>query len=162
GHAVDGLAQHAAAVQRWRQHRIVLVRDRDAGSVQRVEAPATIALACRLQAVVDEIAVAGQDVVDAEDEFVGSEDGHRVSLFGDGPGASHPWVIHRLRIGQGITKWFASIRCIDRPNTFGVNPSNMRFEKLDLNLLVALDTLLSELNITRAAERLNMSQSAMS
>lgn len=38
----------------------------------------------------------------------------------------------------------------------------MRFNKLDLNLLVALDVLLVERNITRAAERLHMSQSAMS
>ena len=38
----------------------------------------------------------------------------------------------------------------------------MRFNKLDLNLLVALDALLSEESISRAAERLHMSQSAMS
>jgi LysR family transcriptional regulator, nod-box dependent transcriptional activator len=38
----------------------------------------------------------------------------------------------------------------------------MRFNKLDLNLLVALDALLTEQNITRAAERLHLSQSAMS
>jgi LysR family nod box-dependent transcriptional activator len=38
----------------------------------------------------------------------------------------------------------------------------MRFNKLDLNLLVALDALLVERNITRAAERMHMSQSAMS
>jgi LysR family transcriptional regulator, nod-box dependent transcriptional activator len=38
----------------------------------------------------------------------------------------------------------------------------MRFNKLDLNLLVALDALLTERNITRAAERLHLSQSAMS
>ena len=38
----------------------------------------------------------------------------------------------------------------------------MRFEKLDLNLLVALDALLSERNITRAAEKVHLSQSAMS
>ncbi len=38
----------------------------------------------------------------------------------------------------------------------------MRFHKLDLNLLVALDALLSECNVTRAAQRLHMSQSAMS
>ena len=31
----------------------------------------------------------------------------------------------------------------------------MRFNKLDLNLLVALDALLTERNITRAAERVN-------
>ena len=38
----------------------------------------------------------------------------------------------------------------------------MRFNKLDLNLLVALDALLSEQNISRAAERIHLSQSAMS
>lgn len=38
----------------------------------------------------------------------------------------------------------------------------MRFKKLDLNLLVALDALLQERNISRAAERLNLSQPAMS
>ena len=38
----------------------------------------------------------------------------------------------------------------------------MRFNRLDLNLLVALDALLGEQNITRAAARLNVSQSAMS
>lgn len=38
----------------------------------------------------------------------------------------------------------------------------MRFNKLDLNLLVALDVLLAECSITRAAERLHMSASATS
>jgi LysR family transcriptional regulator, nod-box dependent transcriptional activator len=38
----------------------------------------------------------------------------------------------------------------------------MRFNKLDLNLLVALDALLTERNITRAAARIHLSQSAMS
>jgi len=38
----------------------------------------------------------------------------------------------------------------------------MRFNHLDLNLLVALDVLLEEQNITRAAERLHMTQSATS
>lgn len=38
----------------------------------------------------------------------------------------------------------------------------MRFNKLDLNLLVALDAMLDERSISRAAERLHMSQSAMS
>ncbi len=38
----------------------------------------------------------------------------------------------------------------------------MRFNKLDLNLLVALDALLAEKNITRAARKLNLSQSATS
>jgi DNA-binding transcriptional LysR family regulator len=38
----------------------------------------------------------------------------------------------------------------------------MRFNKLDLNLLVALDAMLVERNISRAAERLHVSQSAMS
>src|SRR5262245_6194957 len=38
----------------------------------------------------------------------------------------------------------------------------MHFQKLDLNLLVAFDTLLEEKSVTRAADRLNLSQSAMS
>ncbi len=38
----------------------------------------------------------------------------------------------------------------------------MQFRHLDLNLLVAFDTLLSELNVTRAAERMHVSQPAMS
>lgn len=38
----------------------------------------------------------------------------------------------------------------------------MRFRNLDLNLLVALDLLLSERNVSRAAERMHMTQSAMS
>lgn len=38
----------------------------------------------------------------------------------------------------------------------------MRFKKLDLNLLVALDALLNERSISRAAEKLFLSQSAMS
>lgn len=38
----------------------------------------------------------------------------------------------------------------------------MRFNKLDLNLLVALDALLSVRNISRAAEKVHLSQSAMS
>jgi LysR family transcriptional regulator, nod-box dependent transcriptional activator len=38
----------------------------------------------------------------------------------------------------------------------------MRFKGLDLNLLVALDVLFQEMNVTRAASRLNMTQSTMS
>jgi DNA-binding transcriptional LysR family regulator len=38
----------------------------------------------------------------------------------------------------------------------------LRFLRFDLNLLVALDALLTERNVTRAAERLNLGQSAMS
>jgi LysR family transcriptional regulator, nod-box dependent transcriptional activator len=38
----------------------------------------------------------------------------------------------------------------------------MHFQKLDLNLLVAFDTLLEEKSVSRAADRLNLSQSAMS
>jgi DNA-binding transcriptional LysR family regulator len=38
----------------------------------------------------------------------------------------------------------------------------MRFNKLDLNLLVALDALLSEQSISRAGEKIHLSQSAMS
>lgn len=38
----------------------------------------------------------------------------------------------------------------------------MHFNRLDLNLLVALDALLTEQNVTRAAERMHVSQPAMS
>ncbi|WP_454806038.1 LysR family transcriptional regulator [Paraburkholderia fungorum] len=38
----------------------------------------------------------------------------------------------------------------------------MRFNKLDLNLLVALDAMLQERSVSRAAERIHLSQSAMS
>ncbi len=38
----------------------------------------------------------------------------------------------------------------------------MRFNKLDLNLLVALDALLTDRNISRAGERIHLSQPAMS
>lgn len=38
----------------------------------------------------------------------------------------------------------------------------MRFKNLDLNLLVALDALFAERNVTRAGERIHLSQSAMS
>jgi DNA-binding transcriptional LysR family regulator len=38
----------------------------------------------------------------------------------------------------------------------------MRFKDLDLNLLVALDALLTEQHVTRAAERVSLTQSAMS
>lgn len=38
----------------------------------------------------------------------------------------------------------------------------MRYQRIDLNLLIALDTLLAERNVTRAAERMHMTQSAMS
>ena len=38
----------------------------------------------------------------------------------------------------------------------------MRYKGIDLNLLAALDVLLTERNVTRAAARLNLSQSATS
>lgn len=38
----------------------------------------------------------------------------------------------------------------------------MHLERLDLNLLIALDVLLTEKNVTRAAERMNISQPGMS
>jgi LysR family nod box-dependent transcriptional activator len=38
----------------------------------------------------------------------------------------------------------------------------MRYRRLDLNLLVALDALLEECNVSRAAERLHLGQSATS
>ena len=41
-----------------------------------------------------------------------------------------------------------------------IDYTNLR--KLDLNLLLALDVLIEENSVTKAAEKLNMSQSAMS
>lgn len=38
----------------------------------------------------------------------------------------------------------------------------MKLDRLDLNLLVALDVLLTERNVTRAARSIGLSQSAMS
>ena len=38
----------------------------------------------------------------------------------------------------------------------------MRYKRIDLNLLIALDQLLAERSVTRAAERMHMTQSAMS
>ena len=38
----------------------------------------------------------------------------------------------------------------------------MRYQRIDLNLLVALDALLAERSVTRAAERMHVTQSAMS
>jgi LysR family nod box-dependent transcriptional activator len=38
----------------------------------------------------------------------------------------------------------------------------MRYQRIDLNLLIALDALLAERNVTRAAERVHITQSAMS
>ncbi len=38
----------------------------------------------------------------------------------------------------------------------------MRYQRIDLNLLVALDALLAARSVTRAAERMHMTQSAMS
>ncbi len=42
------------------------------------------------------------------------------------------------------------------------NEHAMHFNRLDLNPLVALNVLLEEKNVTRAGERLHLSQSAMS
>ncbi|KTB79608.1 hypothetical protein AO069_27130 [Pseudomonas syringae pv. syringae PD2774] len=58
-----------------------------------------------------------------------------------------------------IEKLLVSMSAFDFINTFGIS---MRFGKLDLNLLVALDALLSERSVTKAAERLSLSPSATS
>src|SRR5271165_105581 len=44
----------------------------------------------------------------------------------------------------------------------GQRTDDMRFQGLDLNLLVALDALLTERNLTEAARSVNLSQPAMS
>lgn len=56
--------------------------------------------------------------------------------------------------------------CIDNRNTKGEpgtrNPSAMRLDRFDLNLLVVLDALLEERNVTQASRRLHIGQSAAS
>ncbi len=47
-------------------------------------------------------------------------------------------------------------------DSFPVNIDYNRLRQLDLNLLIALDVLVAESSVTKAAERMNMSQSAMS
>src|SRR5205085_4391342 len=47
-------------------------------------------------------------------------------------------------------------------NTCPAIMAAMRYQRIDLNLLIALDALLAECNVTRAAERMHMTQSAMS
>ena len=47
-------------------------------------------------------------------------------------------------------------------NTKGKPQHRMRLDRFDLNLLVALDTLLEERNVTKASERLHIGQSATS
>lgn len=59
-----------------------------------------------------------------------------------------------LRVGHGQTN---TINPIHSPN-----PYIMRHNKFDLNLLVALDALLEECSVSRAAERVFLTQSAMS
>ena len=49
-----------------------------------------------------------------------------------------------------------------RPSSATAQPLLVRFNKLDLNLLVALDVLLKERSVTRAAEVMNLSPSAVS
>ncbi|MEO1374834.1 MAG: LysR family transcriptional regulator [Cyanobacteria bacterium J06635_10] len=48
------------------------------------------------------------------------------------------------------------------PDSSPVNIDYKNLRKLDLNLLIALDVLIEEASVTKAAEKLNMSQSSMS
>ena len=48
------------------------------------------------------------------------------------------------------------------PDDSPVNIDYINLRELDLNLLIALDVLITEASVTKAAERLNMSQSTMS
>ena len=48
------------------------------------------------------------------------------------------------------------------PNSSNVNIDYNNLRQLDLNLLIALDVLIAEASVTKAAAKLNMSQSAMS
>ncbi|MEY2832766.1 MAG: hypothetical protein RLZZ574_2024, partial [Cyanobacteriota bacterium] len=43
-----------------------------------------------------------------------------------------------------------------------MNIDYINLRQLDLNLLIALDVLITESSVTKAADKLNMSQSAMS
>src|SRR5215213_10127915 len=55
----------------------------------------------------------------------------------------------------------SSLTIEGRPSSLS-RPSHMELHLFDLNLLVALDALLTERNVTRAGNRLHLSQSAMS
>ena len=72
GDAIDDLAQHVASFHCGRQPRIAAIADDDRGAVERLEA----AIADGIETVGGEIFAAGVDVVDAEDERVGSDDVH--------------------------------------------------------------------------------------
>ena len=48
------------------------------------------------------------------------------------------------------------------PKIFPVNIDYTNLRKLDLNLLIALDVLIQEASVTKAAEKLSISQSSMS
>lgn len=62
-----------------------------------------------------------------------------------------------------VAPYKQKIECLDAFHQFyGYFRGRMRFEQLDLNLLVALDILLEERNITRTADKLHLSQSATS
>lgn len=54
------------------------------------------------------------------------------------------------------------MRAIAAGHTCAANIGAMRTQRIDLNLLIALEALLSERNVTRAAERMHITQSAMS
>src|SRR6185312_5740183 len=64
--------------------------------------------------------------------------------------------LHRKRSGQ-----FPTRRNLVKSAPLQ-GPPCMQFHRFDLNLLIALDTLLREKNITRAAEKVFVSQPAMS
>lgn len=64
-------------------------------------------------------------------------------------------------------KHFLSLICINAIDTFGGSPllhlrCFMRLDRFDLNLLIALEALLEERNVTRAAARMHVGQSAAS
>jgi len=54
------------------------------------------------------------------------------------------------------------LRVANRRRAFRLRGLDMRYRNLDLNLLIALDTLLTEKSVTRAAGKLNITQPAMS
>ena len=58
-------------------------------------------------------------------------------------------------------QWIGEIFCFNRVTQMA-DYKSMQFKGLDLNLLVALDMLLETRSVSRAAERMNLSQPAMS
>ena len=70
-------------------------------------------------------------------------------------------VANLLQI-DAVGKLFEFMIPIDSVDTNGKRNLSMRLDRFDLNLLVVLDALLEDRNVTRAGERLHIGQSAVS